>query len=265
MRHYIHLLKNLLEFGDKVTTRGLTTIELLNVHLTLEPYQVLYSEPNVRSLETKILPYLRAELAWYFEGVASVSDIKKYAKMWESISNSKGEANSNYGKMVFYDRIHWFNSSYFDWCKIQLETDINSRKAIILYNRPEYFYDTKDFICTQTQQFFIRDNKLSSTVYIRSSDAIRGLTFDIPWWSIVQQYLMLKLRAQYPSLELGQLTIFIGSSHIYAEHKNLTRIMSKSKDMSFYNLELKTVPELNKSFVHYYETIMDHISITPTI
>ena len=256
MQQFINLLGRILTNGQKVTTRGLTTIELLNEKIVINPYEVLYSEHNVRPFE-KIKAYLQAELAWYFEGSSDVKDIKKYAKMWEHISEN-GKANSNYGKLVFYDTVNGEPFSYFNWCFSQLVSDVNSRKAIILYNRPEYFYATKDFICTQTQQFFIRNGKLETTVYIRSSDAIRGLTFDIPWWSTVQQMLMHALKSyHYQDLRLGKMTVFIGSSHIYEEHQKLASDLVKSKDVAFYNLKLLKAPELEKSFVHYYETLLN--------
>ena len=255
MKEFIKLLDRILTNGQKVTTRGLTTIELLNEKIVIEPYQVLYAEEYVRPL-TKIVSYLKAELAWYFEGKDTIEDIKNHAKMWEKISEN-GRVNSNYGKLVFYDTVDNQPFSFFNWCFTQLAIDPNSRKAIILYNKPQFFYDTKDFICTQTQQFFIRNNKLESTVYIRSSDAIRGLTFDIPWWSTVQQMLMHCLQvSHYKTLELGQLTVFIGSSHIYTEHQKLASDLVKSNSVQFYDLRLLQAPVLEKSFVHYYETLL---------
>lgn len=255
MKSYLSLLARILMNGKRVTTRGLSTIELLNEKLVVPPFEVLYSEPTFRPY-SKIKNYLEAELAWYLSGSPYVEDIKKYAKMWEMLAEN-GKANSNYGKLVFYDRLELFEGfSYFAWCKLQLELDSNSRKAVILYNRPEYFYETKDFICTQTQQFFIRDNVLSSTVYIRSSDAIRGLSFDIPWWSFVQQMLCLSLSQTYPKLKVGEICVMIGSSHLYEEHMNLAFNLIKSTNVEFYKMQLVQSPALGKTFDEYHKTLL---------
>lgn len=234
--------------------RGLKTKEIICCDLFLGHGQMLDADfitYDGRSFD-QIQKYLYGEFSWYMSGSRNVADISKYSKFWENIQNKDGTVNSNYGYLVFY-------TNQFAWSFYQLETDMNTRQAVILYNDKEYYYSgNKDFICTQLQQFFIRDNKLVSQVYIRSSDAIFGLTYDIPWWRFVQQQMLLKLKqTAYPDLELGFMKVCFGSLHIYENKYHLL----DPQNIRGYKIDLQEVVPLDMSMEWYEKNLQKMLYI----
>lgn len=212
---YPELLNQLSNQTNIIEVKGKKIKEMIDVKLLIRDDNVFYSHSS-RPLD-KVMHYLRGEMCWYMSGSRSVKDIARYSKFWEKIQNEDGTANSNYGYLVFYKE-NKYGFTPFEWVIYSLLKDQNSRQAIMLYNDFDYFYDAnKDFVCTQSQHMFIREDYLVSIVYLRSSDAILGLTYDIPWWSFVQQQAFIALSHDFPQLKNGNIIVNIGSSHIYED------------------------------------------------
>lgn len=240
---YWTLLSELLYSGKEIETRGLKTKELRRVQLHVDHYNTV-SHPKYRPW-SKIKEYLFAEFSWFMTGERYLRNILPYSKFWGKIANPDGTANSNYGDLVFY-RNNSRGISSFNWALLQLIEDKNTRKALVLYNDREFFYpENKDLICNQYQHFLIRDNKLECDVGLRSSDAIYGLTFNIPWWSLVHQQMFLILKNRYPKLELGNIVANIGSSHIYENKWELVKNIVSSSEREYRFITLtKEIPML---------------------
>ena len=210
---YLELASLLFHYGEEVSPRDKTTIELVNVqfHL-LNPMQSVITIPE-RKLSLK---YLEAELDWYISGDRHIKNIKDHATIWSEIANDKGKINSNYGAFVFHDLMN-SGDTQFEWCLKQLKKDPDSRQAVINYNDPSHKYDdNKDFVCTIAQQFLIRNGFLHCTTMARSNDFIYGLPYDIPWFTFVQEKLAKDLK-----LKLGIYTHFVTSLHVYKKHFKL--------------------------------------------
>lgn len=251
---YHSLLKSLHLCGNEVTVRCLKTKELINTQFVIKDYNFYSCES--RKLET-ILDYLYGEFAWYFSGSRNVNDISKYSKFWLKLKNEDNTVNSNYGWLIFYKG----KQSGFDWSYNQLIKDINSRKAIILYNDRDCYYDNnKDFICTQLQHFFIRNMTLYSIIYLRSSDCILGLTYDIPWYSIVHQQMYLKLLENYKNIKLGGIYVNIGSIHVYENKFNLLEKIVNSIN-NYYFIKLLSEIPLHKSIKWYEDNLEKYLKI----
>ena len=65
----------------------------------------------------------------------------------------------------------------------------------MIYTRPMIWLDAwkngmNDFICTNNVQYFIRDNKLVTCVYMRSNDAVFGYNNDFAWQKYVRDKLI---------------------------------------------------------------------------
>jgi thymidylate synthase len=245
--NYPELLKSILYYGKEVSPRNRTVRELVKVQLTIPPDCNIYAWPGIRPIE-KIESYLWEELAWYMSGNRLAKHIAKFAGLWEKIKNSDGTLNSNYGFLVFYNAtahpsLGRVTHTPFEWARRALINDQDSRQAIITYNTGGFNFDgNDDYICTQHQSFLIRNNTLHCFVALRSSDAIFGLTFNMPWWSLVQQQLWLSLRNYYPDLKIGHIEVDIYSAHIYAHHFELVREMT-SKKPDYYRLKVEnTIP-----------------------
>jgi thymidylate synthase len=252
MNEYFELIKKIMFFGDNVNSRGFSTKELICESIEINDYN-FYSIPKVREFD-KIYKYFIGELCWYFSGNNHVSGILPYSKFWNKIKNDDDTVNSNYGYSIFYKK-NDYNKTQFEWVLNQLKKDQFSRQAILQYNNQNNCFDfNKDFVCTQVQQFFIRNNQLISIVYIRSSDVIKGLTFDIPFWSIVQQQLVLLLKNSYPNIKCGALKINFGSVHIYELDFELINKMLDSIEKKQHHIKLlKAIPVLQSLDQPWYE------------
>lgn len=237
---YFDLLKKVYEEGQDVCARNLNTKELTFQTLTVDDYNSIAVREHRDWKE--VSTYLYAELAWYLSGKRTLEDIRPYSKFWDKIKNIDETINSQYGHLVYHQK-NKYDISSFGWALRNLREDKETRKAIILYNDRELFYESnKDLICNQYQQFLIRNDELIGCVALRSSDMIYGLTFNIPWWSMVHQDMFLMLKPAYPNLKLGSLTAFLGSVHIYENKFELVeKMLSGEQEYRFLKLK-KALP-----------------------
>lgn len=142
--------------------------EILNAQIEiLNPTSILFNN-DARSLPLK---YLANELLLYFKGTNKVDDFGKASAFWKQLANTDGTVNSAYGHLIFKKLdAEWAGEkiSQWEWAKRSLLKDKDSRQSLMHYNRPEHQFSTnKDFVCTCSNQFFIRENKLYLTTYIR--------------------------------------------------------------------------------------------------
>ena len=205
--------------------RGQATKEFLNLTMIIEdPTKcVLSSEP--RKLSHK---YLKAEFDWYLSKERSIEAIKDHSKMWSMIADQHGQVNSNYGYFAFENLLS-DGSTQMDWCINSLIDDTDSRQSVMNFNNVSHkVSNNKDFVCTLSQQFFIRNNELISIVNMRSCDLIYGASFDIPYFSFLQQFVFKSLLNKYPTLKLGKLIHNSGSMHVYERHFEMIKKISET-------------------------------------
>lgn len=253
---YIDLLCDLFFKGKELSVRGLKIKELIDTKLILNKINYFDFYP-VRSKHITS-KYLFGELAWYFANELHIENISKYSKFWKKLKDDFGEVNSNYGHLVFYKE-NKYGYTPFNYALDSLIKDLNSRQSIVLYNDKDYYYvGNKDFVCTTSQQFFVRNNKLMSIINIRSSDAIFGLFYDIIWWSLIQQQILLSLDNK--DIILGDLIINIGSSHIYENKFELVYNMLNNSTYNEIFIQLNKLIELNHTFEWYEHNLKKYVN-----
>ena len=244
MNTYIDLISDIKTNGFKSSPRGQEVTELLFKDLRVTNSETIVDSKfrNTADSTTPEGRYLRAEFMWYMSGYLQPDYIARFGRMWDSLRNPKSErrypphevkihenkVNSNYGYHVFYkpvteipiykyNLLRSYPDSPFSYVVRTLNRDPHSRQAIIQYTLPNIYKDgVRDFTCTQTQHFLVRGGRLYNLVHIRSSDAVKGLTFDIPWWDIVGQLLARVLGVQY-----SDMLVHIGSAHYYERDYDL--------------------------------------------
>ena len=254
---YFNLLAKILREGKEISPRGQKVIEIINAQLVIDEYN--YPITRSRSWEDTS-KYWFGELAWYFSGDCRTDLILPYSKFWGKISQD-GYANSNYGHLVFYKgRGPFRRQSGYSWALQSIKDDWATRQAIITYNDGDYNYKgNNDYICSQQQHFLMRDNKLYCMVYLRSSDAIYGLQYNMPWWSIVQQQLCHDLQDTYPGLQIGTIYVTIGSSHLYEQHIDLAYKMTQENNESVFVKLKERVPLMKGNFDWYEKNIAKYL------
>lgn len=214
---YSDILRTLSTSSEYITgPRGLQTKEVIDLLAIIEnPLENLW-QCEARPFPTR---YLAGELIWYFGAWNDLDFIKNYSKFWKRIANKDGTLNSAYGHLLF-NKLG--EQSQWEWAWSSLMKDQDTRQAIMHFNRPEHQTEgNKDFVCTLVGHFMIRDNKLLFSINMRSSDVIRGLTFDVPYFLLLHQQMWKHLKTKYTDLELGQFRILLNSSHVYQEHYDL--------------------------------------------
>jgi len=166
------------------------------------------------------LDYVKRELSWYESQSLFVEDIPgKTPLIWKQVADKNGKINSNYGYLIFSDE----NYNQYENVKNELINNKFSRRALMIYQRPSMHIDynkdgMSDFICTTSNQFFIRNDSLISVYNIRSNDAVFGYNNDFYWAQYVHKKLYYDLIEKYPKLKLGDLIWNAGSIHIYERH-----------------------------------------------
>lgn len=130
------------------------------------------------------------------------------------MSDDEATVNSNYGDRIQHAFCEYSGSTFNQLKMVEelLQKDPNSRQAVIHIKQARNLvaYPTKDVNCTVCLQFFIRENKLYMTTYMRSNDLWMGFPNDVFQFTCIQIYLAMKLGVQ-----LGSYTHIAGSLHLY--------------------------------------------------
>lgn len=149
--------------------------------------------------------YAVGELLWYLSGNNNLDEIRKYTKAWDRMSDDGKTVNSNYGYCIQ----HKFGFNQWEYVKNMLMKNPSSRQAVI-HIKDASDMPSKDVNCTVSCQFFIRNNKLYMTTYMRSNDIWMGFPYDIFQFTAMQILLSMQL-----GVELGTYTHIAGSLHLY--------------------------------------------------
>ena len=133
----------------------------------------------------------------------------------------------------------------YTWALKSLQEDMNSRQAVMHFNKPSHQWDgNKDFVCTMYASFLIRNNKLRMSVKMRSNDVMLGMPTDIAFFTTLQQQMLNHLRkTSYPDLEIGTYSHVVDSMHIYK------RDFEKALDMLHYSFENVQMPVLDNDLI----------------
>lgn len=169
------------------------------------------------------------EFFWYWLGKQDLESMLYYNKRMAAFSDNGFTLNSAYGHRTRFHEI-WYEvgrgATQWDTAKRELLRDPDSRRAVMVIARPEDFViatnregGSKDVPCTLSLQFFIRDNKLRLHTTMRSNDLMWGLTYDLFSFTLLQECMLLELRAAgMKDLGLGHYSHTAGSMHIYERH-----------------------------------------------
>ena len=185
---------------------GVKTIELIGESFIIDEDWII-RPPNYE--------YIEREIQWYESKSLYVEDIPGQTPViWKQVADKNGKINSNYGYLIWSEE----NGRQYDHVLNELKKNPNSRRAVMIYNRPTMHTDyckdgMSDFVCTYANNFLIRDDKLVSHYLMRSNCAIFGANNDFAWARYVQQKLAHDL-----DIALGDLIWTASSLHVYEYH-----------------------------------------------
>lgn len=192
---------------------GVKTVEILNANF-LANEESIFGKVNY--------DYIKKEIDWYLSQSLSINDMNKpIPKIWKAVADLDGYINSNYGWCIFSEK----NGNQYKHVVKKLLDNPDTRQAVMIYNRPNmHTLAGKDFMCTNTVQYFIRNNKLHAVVNMRSNDAIFGYKNDRAWQQFIHRKLLsdLNIEKMYRYSE-GDIHWNVGSLHIYETHFELIK------------------------------------------
>lgn len=189
-----------------MSPRWIPCIEKISYSFTIDnPYIITWDFVD-RPFSWK---YLAAELVWYLSWDLSIFRIEKYASLWWRIADWTNQINSNYWYITLHKRVFW--RTQYDIVLDNLREDKDTRQALMRYNSHEHVYPgNKDFPCTISNQFFIRDWKLHLIVNMRSNDMFFWFQYDVVWFWLLLQSMSLSLW-----VTPWKIHWHTGSAHVY--------------------------------------------------
>jgi thymidylate synthase len=227
MKQYLDLLQNILDNGETRDDRtGVGTRSIFGSHLR---FDLSHGFPAVT---TKKLAWkaMVGELLWFLEGssderrLAEITHSEKgavtiwtpnaFAPYWRDRAKFEGDVGRIYG-------VQWRSWIKQDTEVDQIATLINgiktdpySRRHIISAWNVAELDQMSLPPCHIMSQFYVsKDNRLSCHMYQRSVDVFLGLPFNIASYALLTYMI-----AQVCKLEVGELIISTGDTHIYNNH-----------------------------------------------
>lgn len=187
---------------QQVSRDGDVHAEVINAVTVIEDPTRSFVASDIRKLSTR---YAIGEMLWYLSGNNKLSEIQKYTKNWDRMSDNGVYVNSNYGWCIK----HKYMFDQWEYVRTLLMKDTTTRQAVIHIKAPDS-KPSKDVNCTVCLQFFIRNNKLYLTTYMRSNDLWMGFPYDVFQFMNMQVLMSMEL-----GIELGTYTHIAGSLHLY--------------------------------------------------
>lgn len=181
-----HWYKLLLEQNEVNDSRdGEVVGEIVNaVTVIKDPTRCIMTN-KIRKMSMR---YAVGELLWYLSGNNKLEEIQKYTKAWDRMSDDGETVNSNYGFCI----MNKYGFDQWEYVEQMLRDNPVTRQAVIHIKAADDSA-SKDVNCTVCLQFFIRDNKLYMTTYMRSNDIWFGFPFDVFQFTAMQVLMSMKL------------------------------------------------------------------------
>lgn len=200
------------------------TVEMRNVTFKFDPYEDRIDYPK-REMSKE---YFKAELDWYLSQDLCIVGHKGIGDntTWKRCATADGRVNSNYGYILLNKK-----DNQYEYALNALLQDRNTRRSVVIYNRPEMhkihndgINANLDFTCTMYTQYFIEtDNTFTCIVNMRSNDIVYGLPYDYMWSRYVYSKMFNDLIKKYKDLKVGKMYWNVGSLHLYEKHFYITK------------------------------------------
>lgn len=220
--------------------------EAIDQHMMLTfPKSNMIPEMCITSYRKISVPYLLAELAWYWSGSNDTLAIAEYAPYWKKISDDHLHANSAYGYIIHRE----WGFDQLEQCRDMLISDPDTRRAVLNINRAHSRKaTTKDEHCTLSVQFLCRPPLLYVIVNMRSQDLWTGFAYDVAYFTSLAQWMA---RGLTNVMEI-ELHLHVGSMHIY--DKDVEVLSAPAQQDKAYSINLEKLLDRKHKLLHIGKT-----------
>ena len=277
MKQYLELLDNILnegvQKGDRTGTGTMSVFARQFRHNLADGFPLL----TTKKLHFKSIAN---ELIWFLKGDTNTAWLKQNGvSIWNEWADERGDLGPLYGQQwTAWPTKTGGSINQIDYVIKCLKENPNSRRILFHGWNVEYLPDEslspQENVkqgrmalppCHLLYQFYVANNKLSAQLYIRSSDSFLGLPYNT-----ASLALLVHMLAQQCNLDLGEIVISTGDSHIYSNHidqvkeqllripKKLPELVIKRKPESIYDYKFEDFEVINYDA---YPTIKAPISI----
>lgn len=250
MKQYLELLEDVLENGvakgDRTGT-GTTSVFGRQMRHDLSKGFPL--------LTTKKLHFksIANELIWFLRGDTNVSWLKENGvSIWNEWATEDNELGPVYGKQwTAWPTKDGGTINQIDYVVNTLRNNPNSRRILFHGWNPEFLPDESISPqenarqgrmalppCHLLYQFYVANGKLSSLLYIRSSDSFLGLPYNIASLALLTHML-----AQQCDLVPHEIIVSMGDLHAYSNHMEQIRTQLTREIRELPKLVIKRKPE----------------------
>lgn len=250
MKQYLELLEDILHNGEvKGDRTGTGTTSVFG-------RQIRHNLANgFPLLTTKKLHFksIANELIWFLGGNTNIAWLNEHGvSIWDEWATPEGELGPVYGKQwTAWPTKDGGSINQIDYVVNTLKTNPNSRRILFHGWNPEYLPDeSKSPVqnaenglmalppCHLLYQFYVANGKLSSQLYIRSSDSFLGLPYNIASLALLTHML-----AQQCDLIPHEIVVSIGDLHAYANHMEQIQLQLTRTPKKLPQLKITRKPE----------------------
>lgn len=193
------------------------------------------------------------ELIWFLSGDTNIAWLNKNGvSIWDEWATPDGELGPVYGKQwTAWPTKDGGSINQIDYVINTLKTNPNSRRILFHGWNPEYLPDeSKSPVenaevglmalppCHLLYQFYVANGKLSSQLYIRSSDSFLGLPYNIASLALLTHML-----AQQCDLIPHEIVVSIGDLHAYSNHMEQIQLQLTRSPKKLPSLKIARRPE----------------------
>lgn len=248
MKQYLDLLQDILDNGvEKSDRTGTGTISVFGRQLR---HDLTRGFPL---LTTKKIHFksVANELIWFLNGGTNTKWLREHGvTIWDEWATASGDLGPIYGRQwTAWPTRDGGTINQIDYVVNCLKHNPDSRRILFHGWNVEFLPDEKispqDNVrqgrmalppCHLLYQFYVANRRLSCQLLIRSSDTLLGLPFNIASVALLTHML-----AQQCDLELGEIIVCTGDSHIYNNHLEQVRLQltREPKELPLLNIKRK--------------------------
>lgn len=245
MKQYLDLLQHVQQHGVRRGDRtGTGTLSVFG-------YQMRFNLQDGFPLVTTKKVFFKGlahEMLWFLQGATNVGYLNEHGiKIWNDWADETGELGPVYGKQ-WRD---WAapDGRHIDQISQVIESIRNnpdSRRHIVQAWNVGEIESMALPPCHMFFQFYVADNRLSCSLYVRSNDLFLGAPFNIGQYALLTHMI-----AQQCDLDVGDLVYTIGDAHIYTNHLDQVAEQLSRETYPLPRLSIKRKPD--SIFDYQYE------------